>query len=103
MPAPIPLHARWPTGKQHHRLGPSENRRTLPQSIWAKSYHKHTGENGFGAEDLFAYVYAVLHDPDYLYTYETDLRREFPRLPLYRDFDQWVKDGAGAIGFAPGL
>ena len=58
-----------------------------------QDYHKYAGENGFGAEDLFAYVYAVLHDPDYLYTYETDLRREFPRLPLYRDFDQWVKIG----------
>ena len=56
-------------------------------------YHKWAGENGFSAEDVFAYVYAVLHDPDYRFTYATDLRREFPRLPLYCDFDQWVKVG----------
>ena len=56
-------------------------------------YHKWAGEKGFSAEDIFAYVYAVLHDLDYRDTYAADLRREFPRLPLYRDFDQWVKMG----------
>ena len=60
-------------------------------------YHKWAGENGFNAEDVFAYVYAVLHDPDYRFTYATDLRREFPRLPLYCDFDQWVKMGQNLL------
>ena len=61
--------------------------------VLGREYHNYAGENGFGAEDLFAYVYAVLHDLEYRHTYETDLRREFPRLPLYRDFDQWIKIG----------
>ena len=60
---------------------------------WGRDYHNLAGENGFSAEDIFAYVYAVLHDLDYRLTYETDLRREFPRLPLYHDFDLWVKIG----------
>ena len=42
---------------------------------------------------MFAYTYAVLHDPVYRHDYRVDLLREFPRLPLYRDFDQWAGMG----------
>ena len=45
------------------------------------------------AEDVFAYTYAVLHDPVYRHDYAVDLIREFPRLPLYHDWDAWVKMG----------
>ena len=44
-------------------------------------------------EDVFAYTYAVLHDPVYRHDYAVDLLREFPRLPLYHDWDAWVKMG----------
>ncbi len=44
-------------------------------------------------DDIFAYVYAVLHDPVYRETYAADLRREFPRVPLYAHFTQWVAWG----------
>ena len=49
--------------------------------------------DGITAADIFAYTYAVLHDPVYRHDYRIDLRREFPRLPLYHDFDQWAKMG----------
>ena len=42
---------------------------------------------------MFAYAYAVLHDPVYRHDYRVDLLREFPRLPLYLDFDTWAKMG----------
>ncbi len=45
------------------------------------------------AEDVFAYTYAVLHDPAYREEYKVDLLREFPRLPLYHDWTAWVKMG----------
>ena len=45
------------------------------------------------AEEIFAYTYAVFHDPVYRYDYANDLLREFPRLPLYHDFDLWAKMG----------
>ena len=45
------------------------------------------------AEDVFAYTYAVLHDPVYRHDYAVDLLRGFPRLPLYHDWDAWVKMG----------
>ena len=50
--------------------------------------------NGISAEDIFAYTYAVLHDPVYRHDYRNDLLREFPRLPLYSEFDIWAKMGA---------
>ena len=49
--------------------------------------------DGITAEDIFAYTYAVLHDPVYRHDYRVDLLREFPRLPFYHDFDTWAKMG----------
>ena len=49
--------------------------------------------DGITAEDIFTYTYAVLHDPVYRHDYRVDLLREFPRLPLYHDFDTWAKMG----------
>ncbi len=41
-------------------------------------------------DDIFHYVYAVLHDPVYRETYALNLRREFPRIPFYADFPRWA-------------
>ena len=49
--------------------------------------------DGISAEDIFAYTYAVLHDPVYRHDYRVDLLREFPRLPFYHDFDHWARMG----------
>ena len=49
--------------------------------------------DGIGPEDIFAYTYAVLHDPVYRHDYRVDLLREFPRLPLYHDFQHWAAMG----------
>ena len=56
-------------------------------------FHEFFDDGGITAEDIFAYVYAVLHDPVYRHDYEGDLRREFPRLPFYKDFPAWVQMG----------
>ncbi|MEO7047798.1 MAG: type ISP restriction/modification enzyme, partial [Ferruginibacter sp.] len=42
-------------------------------------------------ESIFHYVYAVLHNPAYRKKYELNLKREFPRIPLYDHFSSWVK------------
>ncbi len=44
-------------------------------------------------ENIFHYTYAVLHNPAYRKKYELDLKREFPRLPLYADFFAWESLG----------
>jgi predicted helicase len=43
--------------------------------------------------DIFHYTYAVLHHPAYRQKYEINLKRDFPRLPLYADFWQWANWG----------
>jgi predicted helicase len=48
-----------------------------------------TNGNKITKEDIFYYVYAVLHCPEYRKKYEQNLKREFPRLPFYDDFFQW--------------
>lgn len=58
---------------------------------WAVSqFAKRYGAKAkIGKDDIFAYVYGVLHDPIYRDRYSINLRREFPRVPLYGDFSRW--------------
>ena len=54
-----------------------------------RHFEKIVGAEAITAEDIFAYTYAVLHDPVYRLDYEVNLLHEFPRLPFYHDFDVW--------------
>ena len=58
-----------------------------------RQFREHYGDESITAEDIFAYTYAVLHDPAYRETYAVDLLRDFPRLPFYKDFPTWVRLG----------
>ena len=40
-------------------------------------------------ENIFNYVYGVLHNPEYRKKYEQNLKRDFPRIPFYEDFWKW--------------
>ena len=57
---------------------------------WGKHFEELAGGDSITAEDIFAYTYAILHDPDYRHEYRFDLLREFPRIPLFRDFNDWA-------------
>ncbi|WP_309624433.1 type ISP restriction/modification enzyme, partial [Methylibium sp.] len=52
-----------------------------------KHYQPGRGKNPqpITKQAIFHYVYAVLHDPQYRATYAQNLKREFPRIPLYSD------------------
>ena len=64
--------------------------------------HYHPGKGrkpaALSKEAIFHYVYAVLHDPVYRETYAQNLKRDFPRVPLYgntvADFELWATWGA---------
>ena len=58
-----------------------------------KQFRDHYGEPKITAVDIFHYTYAVFHNPAYLEKYAIDLQQQFPRLPFYADFLQWVKWG----------
>ena len=68
---------------------------------WALKQFKDHYQPGKGKKDqpiskeaIFHYVYAVLHDPIYREKYALNLKREFPRIPLYADFWQWSAWGS---------
>lgn len=59
---------------------------------WAvKQFVAQYGEKaGVTKDAIFAYCYAVLHDPVYREKYALNLKREFPRIPFYDDFVKWA-------------
>ena len=55
--------------------------------------HTHYQDTTITKIDIFHYTYGVLHNPEYRQKYEINLKRDFPRLPLYDKFPQWVDWG----------
>jgi len=45
------------------------------------SYREHYGDAGITKEDIFFYVYALLHHPEYRERYEDDLKKMLPHIP----------------------
>ena len=90
----IPLYRYTPEGERVSNITEWGVRRVNEhyREEWGKDFHK-IYPDGIGAEEIFAYTYAVLHDPVYRYDYAADLLREFPRLPLYHEFDIWARMG----------
>ncbi|MDR2424430.1 MAG: N-6 DNA methylase [Prevotellaceae bacterium] len=62
-----------------------------------QQFVNHYGDDSISKENVFHYVYAVLHNPTYRKKYETNLKRDFPRIPLYDDFRQWTAWGKQLI------
>lgn len=60
-------------------------------------FQSHYNNQEITKEQIFNYVYAVLHDPHYRNKYEQNLKREFPRIPFYDNFEQWAKLGKELI------
>ena len=72
----------------------AEGERVSNITDWGlQQFRDHYRDDAISAEDIFAYTYAVLHDPVYRYDYAADLLREFPRLPFYADFGNWAAMG----------
>ncbi len=44
-------------------------------------------------KDIFHYSYAVLNYPAYREKYALNLKRDFPRIPFYKDFFKWAEWG----------
>ncbi|MEN9610650.1 MAG: hypothetical protein RLZZ628_1464 [Bacteroidota bacterium] len=53
----------------------------------------HSVGNSITKEQIFYYVYAVLHAPAYRSAYEINLKRDFPRIPFYTDFEKYAALG----------
>jgi hypothetical protein len=50
---------------------------------WAlEQFRSRYGDTSITKWDIFHYIYAVLHDPEYRERYAANLRRELPRIPF---------------------
>lgn len=56
-------------------------------------FQTHYNDKDIKKIDIFHYTYAVLHNPIYRQKYEQNLKRDFPRIPFYDNFNQWVTWG----------
>ena len=76
-----------------YRYG-EKGKRTSNITAWGLAqFRENYSDAKITAADIFHYTYAVLHNPAYLEKYAIDLQQQFPRLPFYADFRQWVKWG----------
>ena len=57
------------------------------------AYHDNYHDESISKDDIFYYVYGVLHSPLYRQRYQNNLRRELPRIPMAADF--WAFSKAG--------
>lgn len=72
----------------------SEGERIENITDWALNlFRAHYDEAGIQRLDIFHYVYGVLHNPAYRQKYEQNLKRDFPRIPLYENFSFWAEAG----------
>ena len=89
----LPLYRYTPDGKRVSNI-----------TDWGlRQFREHYGDDNINAEQVFAYTYAVLHDPTYRRKYATDLLREFPRLPFYDDFEFWSQSGQELLDLHTGF
>lgn len=57
------------------------------------SYREHYGDVGITKEDIFFYVYALLHHPEYRERYEDDLKKMLPHIPRAAGFHTYASVG----------
>ena len=73
-----------------------EDRNNRRENItdWALArFRAHYRDESIGKWDIFHYVYALLHHPDYRERYQANLKRDLPHLPYTPDFWGFAKAG----------
>lgn len=61
---------------------------------WAwKQFQSHYQDDTISKWDIFHYIYALLHHPDYRKRYQANLKRDLPRIPYAPDFWGFAKAG----------
>ena len=64
----------------------------IPDSIF-KEYQQKYQDKTITKEDIFYYIYGVLHSPEYKQRFASDLKKMLPRIPFTADF--WTFSKAG--------
>lgn len=83
----IPLFVYDETGQKHYNL----------TDYGLNKFTRHYKTKKIKKENVFNYIYAVLHNPNYVEKYKLDLRRDLPNIPFYEDFFKWQDWGEELI------
>lgn len=62
-------------------------------SFGVKHFQLGLEEDTITKENVFHYVYGVMHSPLYREKYKLNLKQEFPHIPIYNDFWKWTAWG----------
>lgn len=77
---------------------PDEHGRVDNITDWClDQFQGHYKDESITKDDIWAYVYGVLHAPDWRAKYANDLRKGLPRIPLAPDFRAFQKAGQQLI------
>lgn len=57
------------------------------------AYRDTYGDESIAKEDIFYYIYALLHHPEYREKYAADLMKMLPRIPLVKGFWEYSRSG----------
>jgi predicted helicase len=61
---------------------------------WAlEQFRTHYRDPSIGKDDIFCYVYGVLHSPEYKQRFASDLKKMLPRIPFAQDFHAFCDAG----------
>ena len=80
-----------------HVCAPVDAHQCFPLSHLSDSalelFRRHYSDDSIGKEDIFNYIYALLHHPGYRERYAANLKRELPRIPFAADFHAFAAAG----------
>ncbi|NER07627.1 MAG: DNA methyltransferase, partial [Okeania sp. SIO3C4] len=83
----IPLYRYTKTGEKINNI-----------TTWGiEQFRSQYNDTNIEGNDIFNYVYAVLHNPAYRQKYQLNLKREYPRIPFYNEFWKWANWGKELI------
>jgi predicted helicase len=80
-----------------HLVGAGAGTKCFPLSHLKDSavaqFRQHYSDDSLTKEQVFHYLYALLHHPDYRERYAANLKRELPRIPFAPDFAAFANAG----------
>jgi predicted helicase len=62
-------------------------------SDWALNLFRKEYRESVSREDIFYYVYGVLSAPEFVSRFKYELKKEAPRIPLLKEFDEYAQFG----------
>ncbi|WP_375340548.1 type ISP restriction/modification enzyme [Okeania sp. SIO3I5] len=76
----------------HNQHGRIHQKSNIPDTI-LKDFQTEYKEKTITKQDIFYYIYGVLHSPEYKQRFAADLKKMLPRIPYTKNFGKFSKAG----------